>query len=259
MTGFLERIGPLARERAEVARRAEGRWVAAIRDLPPPPGFLDALRRPPFAIVAEAKERSPSRGRLESGVYDPVARARHYHASGADAVSVLTEPEFFGGSLDHLAAVARAVPLPVLRKDFLLDPAQVAEARAHGAAAVLLIVRLLAPAALREMLDAARRFSLDALVEVHTARELEVALAAGAVLVGVNNRDLDSFETDVRRCLALAPAIPPDRVAVAESGLGTPADLEAVRAAGFRAALIGERFMTGGTALWETVRAWRSP
>ena len=257
MRGFLEQIRPLARERADVARRSEGRWVAMARELPPPPSLLEALRRSTFAIIAETKERSPSRGRLESGVYDPVARARQYYSRGADAISVLTEPTFFGGSLEHLAAVARAVPLPVLRKDFLLDPAQVVEARAHGAAAVLLIVRLLPSGALREMLDATRRFGVDALVEVHTAEELYVALEAGAKVIGVNNRDLETFATDVRRALTLAPAIPADRIAVAESGLATPADLEAVRAAGFRAALIGERFMTDGTALWETVQAWR--
>jgi indole-3-glycerol phosphate synthase len=258
VTGFLERIRPLAQSRAAAARTNEGRFMAVLRERPAPPDFLDALRRPPFAVIAEAKERSPSRGRLETGVYDPVARARGYQAAGADALSVLTEPEFFGGSLAHLAAVAEAVALPVLRKDFLLDPAQVAEARAYGAAAVLLIVRLLAPGALREMLDAAQRLAVAALVEVHTAGELETALEAGAVLVGVNNRDLDTFTTDVGRCLALASSIPPDRLGVAESGLRTPEDLAAVRAAGYRAALIGESFMTGGAGLWKAVRAWRS-
>jgi indole-3-glycerol phosphate synthase len=194
-------------------------------------------------VIAECKRRSPSRGVLRAA-YDPVAIARGYEKRGAAAISVLTEPTFFDGCLDHLTAVQNAVRLPVLRKDFIVDPYQVVEAVASGADAVLLIVAALDDASLRRLLTEAEDRGLAVLVEVHTEDELYRALAAGARLVGVNNRSLKTLEVDVALSERLAPRIPPSVTAVSESGLRSAADLDRLNTLGYRAFLIGERFMT---------------
>ena len=209
------------------------------------PGRLLAAvsRRDSTNVIAECKRRSPSRGVLRAS-YDPVAIARGYESAGAVAISVLTEPTFFDGSLEHLVAVRAAVAVPLLRKDFIVSEYQLLEARAAGADAVLLIVAALEQDTLRSLHGRARELGLDVLVEVHDERELECALAAGARIVGVNNRNLRTLDVNVDVSERLAPAIPPDVIAVSESGLKTADDLRRFHALGYRAFLIGERFMT---------------
>jgi indole-3-glycerol phosphate synthase len=196
-----------------------------------------------FNVIAECKRRSPSRGVLRED-YDPVAIATGYAAAGAAAISVLTEPTFFDGSLEHLAKVRAAVDIPVLRKDFVVTEYQLLEAKAAGADAVLLIVAALRPAELKVLHDHARRHGLDVLVEAHDAKELSIAIDAGARIVGINNRNLRTLEVDVHASETLIAQVPPDVVAVSESGLKTAADLVRLKALGYRAFLIGERFMT---------------
>jgi indole-3-glycerol phosphate synthase len=205
--------------------------------------FHDVLARPDCVnVIAECKRRSPSRGVIRAA-YDPVAIAREYEAGGAAAISVLTEPTFFDGSLDHLAAVRQAVELPLLRKDFIVDPYQIVEAAAAGADALLLIVAALDDGALRALLERTRQSGVAALVEVHDEAELARALAAGADIVGVNNRNLRTLQTDTGVSARLAAAIPENVVAVAESGLRTPADIVALRGMGYDAFLVGESLM----------------
>jgi indole-3-glycerol phosphate synthase len=194
-------------------------------------------------VIAECKRRSPSKGVLRAD-YDPVAIATAYAAGGAVAISVLTEPTFFDGSLDHLRAVRAAVDLPLLRKDFTVSEYQLLEAKAAGADAVLLIAAALRPAELKVLHDHAVRHGLDALVEVHDARELDIAIDVGARIVGVNNRNLRTLEVDVHASEELIGRMPREVVAVSESGLKSAEDLERLRALGYRAFLIGERFMT---------------
>jgi indole-3-glycerol phosphate synthase len=194
-------------------------------------------------IIAECKRRSPSRGVLAAD-YDPVRIARLYAQAGVAAISVLTEPTFFDGSLDHLAAVRAAVDTPLLRKDFIVDEYQVLEARASGADAILLIVAALSQADLVRLQTFAWAQGLATLVEVHDGDELTRALDSGARVVGVNNRNLRTLAVDVHASRELASRFPQDIVGVSESGLKTRADLESLTADGYKAFLIGERFMT---------------
>jgi indole-3-glycerol phosphate synthase len=194
-------------------------------------------------VIAECKRRSPSRGVLRAA-YDPVSLASGYASAGAAAISVLTDPMFFDGSLDHLAAVREAVTLPLLRKDFVVDEYQLLETVAAGADAVLLIVAALTDDELRRLHRDAGSLGLAALVEVHTEDELDRALSAGAAIVGVNNRNLRTLDVDVELSARIAPRLPASVVAVSESGLKTPADLARLHALGYRAFLMGERFMT---------------
>jgi indole-3-glycerol phosphate synthase len=194
-------------------------------------------------VIAECKRRSPSRGVLRAA-YDPVAIARAYADAGAAAISVLTEPTFFDGDLDHLQAVHEAVDVPVLRKDFLVTEYQLLEAKASGADAVLLIVAALRPVELKVLHDHAVALGLDVLVEVHDANELAMALDAGARIIGVNNRNLRTLDVDVHASEQLIDRIPADVIAVSESGLKSPDDVGRLRQLGYRAFLIGERFMT---------------
>jgi indole-3-glycerol phosphate synthase len=248
----------LAHKADEVAARKRTVPRGALRDLPgwaePRRGFRAALAaRPAPAVIAELKRASPSKGVIRSQ-YDPPAHARGYEAAGAAALSVLTDERFFQGHLEHLAAVRRAVALPCLRKDFLVDPYQVDEARAHGADAVLVIVAAGSGALRRELMAAAGEAGLDVLVEVHDERELEWAVAAGARLIGVNNRDLSTFVTSLETTERLAPLVPPSALLVAESGMHSAADVRRMAAAGARAVLIGEAFMAApdpGRALAE--------
>jgi indole-3-glycerol phosphate synthase len=200
-------------------------------------------RRHTVNVIAECKRRSPSRGVLAAS-YDPVAIATHYERGGAAAISVLTEPTFFDGSLEHLSAVRAAVGLPLLRKDFVVDEYQLFEARAAGADAILLIVAALEQADLVRLQTRARELGLGVLVEVHDDEELTRAVDAGSRVIGVNNRNLRTLAVDVEASYRLAAKMPADVVAVSESGLQSRGDLERLSAAGYRAFLIGERFMT---------------
>ena len=208
-------------------------------------------RGPAPAVIAEVKRRSPSKGEIRPN-FEPVLCARSYAEGGAAALSVLTDERYFGGHLDYLAAIRRAVSLPILRKDFTIDPYQVDEARVAGADAILLIVAALDPPRLAALRARAVALGLDALVEVHDERELDQALAAGADLVGVNNRDLRTFVTDLTVTERLAARMPAGTFLVAESGIATPADVERLAKAGASAFLVGESLMREpdpGTAL----------
>jgi indole-3-glycerol phosphate synthase len=226
------------------ARVAPDRLRARAEAAPEPRGFRAALRAAPRPrIVAELKRRSPSRGEIRPDL-DAVGCAKAYADAGAAALSVLTDERFFGGSLGLLEQVRRTVDLPLLRKDFTIDPYQVDEARAHGADCVLLIAAALAPDALAALHSRAAALGLDALVEVHDEAELEVARHAGADLIGINNRDLRSFETDLAVTERLAPRLAgAGVVVVAESGIFTPDDVRRLEAAGADAVLVGESLM----------------
>ena len=210
-----------------------------------PLGFARALRGPRIGLIAEVKKASPSRGVLRAD-FDPVWLAERYTEGGAAAVSVLTDEKHFQGSLEHLAAVRKALPEgpPLLRKDFIFDPYQLYEARANGADAALLIVAVLEDALLRELLAMAVALGLDALVEVHDEREMARAATANATLIGINNRDLRSFDIDLGTTERLRPLAPPEATIVAESGIFTRADMSRLEAAGVHAALIGEGVVT---------------
>jgi indole-3-glycerol phosphate synthase len=208
------------------------------RSAPRPLSLARALRRETVAVVAEVKRRSPSAGVIREDL-DPAGRAALYAERGAAAISVLTDGPFFGGSVSDLRSAATRVAVPVLRKDFILDELQVLEARAAGAAAVLLIVRALPRERLEALLAAALRQELEALVEVHTAAELDVALEAGARIVGVNSRDLDTFRIDTAAAWRLLQRVPAYIVAVAESGMAELSDVVQARDHGADAVLIG--------------------
>jgi indole-3-glycerol phosphate synthase len=248
-TPWLERIVRAKRAELEQARSQMPQSVLENRIAPRPPGtFRRALvdrekSHAGFAVIAELKHASPSKGTL-CRQYEPATIARDYARAGARALSVLTDREFFRGSLEHLREAKAAASLPVLRKDFTIAEYHLYEAAAAGADAVLLIVAILDPPELTRLLALSQRLGLDALVEVHTEDELRVALDAGADLVGVNNRDLKTFEVSLDTSFRLIERIPETVVVVSESGLRTAEDLEHLRAAGFDAFLIGERFMT---------------
>ncbi|MBA3318095.1 MAG: indole-3-glycerol phosphate synthase TrpC [Gemmatimonadales bacterium] len=218
------------------ARRGALEREAAIR--PPPPSLRGALRGERVAVIAEVKRRSPSAGVIRPDL-DPLERTALYARHGAAAISVLTDRLHFGGSIDDLRAAASLAAVPLLRKDFILDELQIVEARAAGAAAVLLIVRALPPERLQALLVFTRAAGLEALVEVHTGAELEGALHAGADIIGVNSRDLASFRIDVPAACELLARVPGDRIAVAESGMHGAEDVRRAAAAGADAVLVG--------------------
>ena len=251
LPAILDRI--VADKRQELERRRKEEPLAVLRErlaqAPPTRSLAQALRGPSLGLIAEVKRASPSRGVLRADL-DPQALARTYAGSGATAISVLTEEQHFQGSLDDLIAVravldGRGDPRPpLLRKDFLFDAYHLFEARAYGADAVLLIAAVLNPGLLAELLDLARTLGLECLVEVHDEQELEQALAAEAQIIGINNRDLRTFEVDLALSERLRPLIPADRVVVAESGIHSRADVERLRALGVNAVLIGEALVT---------------
>ena len=229
--------------------------AAALADAPR--GFRAALAATEgMAVISEVKRRSPSKGDLAPDL-DPAEVARAYAAGGATCLSVLTDVDFFGGSAGDLRAARQAVEVPVLRKDFTVSVFDVVDARLMGADAVLLIVAALDDGELRDFHQLALELGLDALVEAHDESEVERALAVGATLIGVNQRDLVTFEVDQRRAVSVANAIPDGVVAVAESGIGGPEDLLPLFAAGYRAALIGETLVRSGdpTAAVAAMRA----
>lgn len=233
-------------KKSEVAAQKERVSRAALEERiarrPPARDFAAALAGSRGAIIAEVKRRSPSRGVIRAGV-DPAAIARTYERHGAAAISVLTDETFFGGSSADLEAVRKAVALPVLRKEFIIDPYQILEARAIGADAILLIAAILTAEELRRYRELAASLGMASLVEVHDREELEAALASGAQIIGINNRNLRSFVTDIGTSLALAPLIPKGKIALAESGIRTRPEIEALLEAGIGAFLIGETLM----------------
>jgi indole-3-glycerol phosphate synthase len=228
--------------------------IAVEKKVAPPRDFVDALSRTGgINIISELKKASPSRGVIRQE-YAPAALAASLEQAGAAALSVLTEEDFFSGSLADLKEASRVTRIPILRKDFIVDPWQVWETRAAGADSFLLIAAILDDSSLRELLDLGRSLKMEALVEVHSRAELKRALAAGARIVGVNNRDLRDFQVHVETSLELAEAIPDDRIAVSESGLRSHNDLVRLQLAGFDAFLIGEQVMQSadpGAALRE--------
>jgi indole-3-glycerol phosphate synthase len=244
---ILDRIVADKHEELAAARRLVpmADLEARLPHAPPPRPFAEALRGDTISLIAEVKKASPSRGLLRED-FDPVALAGAYAGAGAAAVSVLTEEPHFQGSLDDLASVRAALPdgPPLLRKDFLFTDYQLHEARVQGADAVLLITAILDSARLAQLIDLARSLDIDALVEVHDEPELERALAAGARLVGINNRDLRTFDVDLATTERLRPIVPPDITVVSESGIFTHADIERLNAVDVHAVLIGEALVT---------------
>ena len=241
---MLEAILADAEPRAAEARQKARHLRTLAASAPPARGFAARLAAPGRSVIAEIKRRSPSRGSLAPGLV-AAAQAKRYAAGGAAAISVLTEPDHFDGSLDDLIEVVATTDLPVLRKDFLLDPAQVWESRAAGADAVLLIVAVLGAERLAQMIGTSGDAALDALVEVHDEAEVDVALSAGAGLIGVNNRDLSTFNTDLSVSERLAKTIKgPGVVTVAESGVSDPDGAGRMWALGYDAILVGEALVT---------------
>ena len=205
--------------------------------------FADALnKKASVNVIAEIKRRSPSKGIIRED-FDPVWIAESYADGGAAALSVLCEEDFFGGSLEHLAAIRKSVDLPLLRKDFIFDEYQLHESALAGADAVLLIVAILEDELLERLIGLAKDLGLDALVEVHSKDEVGRAVQAGASIIGVNNRDLTTFKVDLETSLELAPLTPEEAILVSESGIGSWSDILKLKASGFNAFLIGEHLM----------------
>lgn len=241
----------VARKHEEVAelRRAGIQLPHEFRNRPidRPRGFIQALLDyPGVSIIAELKKASPSKG-LISRDFDPVRIACNYEQQGAQAVSVLTDVDFFQGSLSYLLQVREAIRLPVIRKDFIIDPLQIDEAKTYGADAILLIAAILDEGQLREYRQQAEQHGMDVLVEVHDEAELETALRAGSRLIGVNNRNLRDFTVDLSTTLRLKKLLPPEVPLVSESGLSCREDIDQLARAGVTAALIGESLMRAGS------------
>ncbi|MEO8945130.1 MAG: indole-3-glycerol-phosphate synthase [Gemmatimonadaceae bacterium] len=237
-TGMLGILVEEARARAKAGLTRRGEWVRRAEEAPRPPSLRAVLRKGDVAIIAEVKRRSPSKGAINTDI-DARQRARSYVEAGASAVSVLTEPDWFGGSMEDLSDVAAGVEMPVLRKDFIVAPVQLFEARACGAAGALLIARALRPKLLCELHDLGRDIGLELLVEVRDEFELDCALEAGATIIGVNNRNLETLVIDPATVERMIPLIPRRAVAVAESGMSDRADIERAAACGADAILIG--------------------
>ncbi|MCP3980703.1 MAG: indole-3-glycerol phosphate synthase TrpC [bacterium] len=245
MNVWLERIVAVKREEVSVARRTHPIESLPATDPVTRRDFHDTLARAGMSAIAEIKRRSPSKGALRPDL-DPADLAAIYERHGARAISVLTDREFFGGSLDDLVAAKSATELPVLRKDFTIDPYQIHEAAAGGADAVLLIVRILGRDQLSELHDLAASLGLAVLVEVHDEPELRSAIDIGARIVGINNRNLDTFEVDTETASRLRADLPPDRLVVAESGIGSREQVERLEREAFDAMLVGETLMRAG-------------
>jgi indole-3-glycerol phosphate synthase len=248
MSDILNRI--LARKAEEIEQRSRIRPLSELRaralQQPPARGFVEAIRRKhaagEAAVIAEVKKASPSKGLIRKD-FDPAQIARSYEAGGAACLSVLTDVDFFQGSNLYLGEARAACSLPVLRKDFTIDPYQVYEARVIGADCILLIVAALEDGPLVEMANLAMELGMDVLVEVHDIDELERALQTDCELIGVNNRNLRTFEVSLDTTLALKEAVPRDRTLVTESGIASRADVARMREAGVETFLIGESFM----------------
>jgi len=244
---ILDRI--VADKRHEIAAAMAATSLAEVkalaRDAAPPRSFQTALRLPGIALIAELKKASPSRGLLRAD-FDPIALATEYAGAGASAISVLTDEKHFQGSIEHLRAIRQALPdgPPLLRKDFLFDDYQLYEARAAGADAVLLITAILELPLLSDLIALAKDLGMDALIEVHDEPELDRALSAGAQIIGINNRDLRTFEVDLATTERLAPLAPDGIALVTESGIFTREDIARLEKFGIHAVLIGEALVT---------------
>lgn len=239
----LRRIVETKRRELDALRPRARELEARLADAPAPldvPAHLD--RGAEVALIAEVKRRSPGAGEIRPGL-DPVALARGYAGAGASAISVLTDGPWFGGSLEDLGAVRAAVSVPLLRKDFTLDPLHVLEGRSAGADLILLIVRILEDTLLRDLIAMVQGLGMAALVEVHDEAELERALGAGARIVGINNRDLSTFTTDLETTLRLLERLPDDVLVVSESGIRTPGDVDRLGRGGVAAVLVGEALL----------------
>ena len=237
---ILERIVAAKRAEVEAAKKVLSR--INLDSAPPVRDFVGALRAKRPAVIAEIKRASPSKGLLREH-FDPVAIAKSYEKGGAACMSVLTDREFFQGAPEHLAAARAACNLPALRKDFSIDPYQVQEARALGADCILLIVSCLQDREMRQLEAVANDLGMAVLVEVHDAEELERALKLKTPLIGINNRNLRTFETRLETTLELLPRIPKDRIVVTESGILSRDDVKRMQAGGVNAFLVGEAFM----------------
>jgi indole-3-glycerol phosphate synthase len=214
----------------------------ALRNLPPPRDFRKAISGPECSIIAEVKKSSPSKGRIRED-FDPLKIAPIYEANGATAISVLTDEEFFEGKNSYLTEIKETVSLPLLRKEFIIDPYQIYETRIIGGDAVLLIAGLLKEETLRQLINLAESLGLSPLIEVHSRKELDKALAAGAGIIGINNRNLKTFSTDLTTSLELAPSVPEGKIVISESGIHTREDIATLMGKGIYSFLIGEALM----------------
>ncbi|MFQ5997477.1 MAG: indole-3-glycerol phosphate synthase TrpC [Dehalococcoidales bacterium] len=242
---MLKRI--IAEKREEIAQRKRSLPISTLKERfsqrQAPLDFASALRDFNTRLIAEVKRASPSRGILRPD-FNPVALARTYAENGAAAISVLTETNYFQGSLDHLAVIRKEVGLPLLRKDFIFDPYQVYETRAYGADALLIIVAILSQEQLEELLSLSRNLGLSCLVEVHDEDEVARALLGGAEIIGINNRNLNTFKVDIDTTRRLQPLIPQERIVVSESGISQRSDVERLKKWGVNTVLVGEALVT---------------
>ena len=236
----------LAQKAVEIAAAKEQISAQELQrrliDAPSPRSLRKALQRDGLAVIAEIKKASPSAGVIRAN-FDPLAIATSYVNAGADAISMLTDEQFFQGSLEYVRQARPLTPIPILRKDFIIDGYQLLEARAAGADAVLLIVAALEQSALRDLLRQTDELGMDALIETHTQAEMEIAIGVGAKILGINNRSLETFQIDLATTERLAPLAPKGTILVAESGLHTGDDLRRMIAAGVNAVLVGTHFM----------------